>query len=209
MNRRFAIALCVLAWLVPRIVTSQVTADRSREVLEPGDLLRITVWQRPEFSGEFIVAPDGSITHPLYRTVQVADVPLPEAEGRVRQFLTQFVAQPAFSFSPLFRVFVGGEVRQPNTLTLPPGTTVAQAIALSGGPTGQANATDVRVLRADRTIAIDLTNPDGASARTTIRSGDQIVVGRRGPGFREAIAPVASVVAALAGIASIIVQLRK
>jgi protein involved in polysaccharide export with SLBB domain len=141
--------------------------------------------------------------------VQVADVSLPEAEGRVRKFLTQFVAQPAFSFSPLFRVFVGGEVRQPNTLTLPPGTTVAQAIALSGGPTSQADVVDVRVLRAGRTIAIDLTNPDGTLARTTIRSGDQIVVGRRGPGFREVIAPVASVIAALAGIASIIVQLRK
>jgi protein involved in polysaccharide export with SLBB domain len=207
-NKRLYVALCAIAWLAPSIVRGQ-GVDSVGPTLQPGDLVRIAVWQKPEFSGEFVIAPDGSITHPLYRGVRVAGVPLSSAEDRVRQFLTQFVAQPAFSFSPLLRVFVGGEVRLPNTLTLPPGTTVAQAIALVGGPTEQADLAGVRLVRAERVLGGDLTSPDATLAKATIRSGDQILVARTKPGFRDAIAPVAAVIAALSGIASIVIQLRR
>ena len=32
-------------------------------VLSPGDSVRIVVWRKPEMSGDFIVGPDGTITH--------------------------------------------------------------------------------------------------------------------------------------------------
>jgi protein involved in polysaccharide export with SLBB domain len=178
-------------------------------VLEPGDVVRILVWRRPEFSGDFPIAFDGSITHPLYRTVRVVNIPLPQVEARIKQFLTQYDAEPAFTFSPLLRIFVIGEIHQPNTLTVPPGTTVSQAIALAGGPTDQANLEKVRIIRAGATIPIDLTRPDLAVARTTIRSGDEIIVERSRNVLRDYIGPVAALIGGFGAVANIIIQTRK
>src|ERR1700736_1850648 len=51
-------------------------ATATTATLSPGDVVRIVVWRKPEFSGDFVVAPDSSITHPLYREVKVVGVPL-------------------------------------------------------------------------------------------------------------------------------------
>ena len=43
--------------------------------LAPGDVLRVNVWRRPELSGDFVLASDGTLTHPLFKSVQVAGAP--------------------------------------------------------------------------------------------------------------------------------------
>jgi protein involved in polysaccharide export with SLBB domain len=178
-------------------------------MMAPGDVARIVVWKHPEFSGDFPIGADGTITHPLFRSIHAAAVPLAEVENRLRQFLTQYDAQPAFTFTPLLRIFVVGEVRQPNTLTVPPGTTVAEAIAVAGGPTDQADLRGIRLIRGDQTIPLDLTRPDLTMARTTIRSGDQIVVGRGTSFLRDYLGPVAALIAGAAAIANVIIQVNK
>src|SRR5215204_2900642 len=86
---------------------------REQPTLSPGDSVRITVWRRPELSGDFVVAPDNSITHPLFRTVKVGGVPHNIAEANVRTFLLRFDQDPQFVLEPLFRVAVTGEVNRP------------------------------------------------------------------------------------------------
>jgi polysaccharide export outer membrane protein len=193
----------------PSLCIAQATPELSAVTLQPGDLVRIAVWRRPEFSGDFVIAGDGTITHPLYRAINVTNLPIPQVEDRLRQFLKQYETDPAFSFSALLHIFVFGEVRQPNVLTVPPGTTVAQAIALSGGPTDQAKLGDVRLVRGVQTFAIDLRSPDLATGRTTIRSGDQILVGRSRSVFRDVVGPVAAFLGLLVGIANIVVLVRR
>src|SRR5205085_2341857 len=81
-------------------------------LLAPGDIVRIAVWRNAELSGEFVIGPDGSITHPLYREVKAAGVPVAEVERRVAVFLARYgEANPAFTVTALIRIFVGGEVR--------------------------------------------------------------------------------------------------
>src|SRR5688572_5924286 len=81
----------------PAPSTDQVT-------LAPGDSVRIVVWRKPEMSGDFIVGPDGTITHPLYRSVRVAGIPFSTAEANVRNFLARFEQDPQFVVEPLVRV---------------------------------------------------------------------------------------------------------
>jgi polysaccharide export outer membrane protein len=178
------------------------TLPTSAVTLQPGDLVRIAVWRKPEFSGDFTIGADGAITHPLYRVIQVAGVPLSEVESRLRQFLTQYETQPAFSISPLLRIFVVGEVRQPSSITVPPGTTISQAIAIAGGPTDAAKLDEVTLIRGDRSITIDLAKPDLAMARSAIQSGDQIAIPRAQNVLRDVIGPIAALIAAAAAIAS-------
>src|SRR5205085_1456505 len=66
------------------------STSNEQVVLAPGDSVRLVVWRKPEMSGDFIVAPDGSITHPLYRAVRVGGVPFATAEANVRTFLARF-----------------------------------------------------------------------------------------------------------------------
>ena len=176
----------------------------STAALAPGDIVRIAVWRRPEFSGDFVVAPDSSITHPLLREVKVAGVPFTTVEERVRTFLTKFDANPSFVVSPLLRVFVGGEVRVPNVYNVPPGSTVTQLIGLAGGPTERGQLEKVTVTRRQQRETFDLTEAQSTGAMLEVRSGDQITIERRRSVFTEIIVPSASMVGALAAIITVI-----
>jgi polysaccharide biosynthesis/export protein len=208
MKRLYAAVLALTMCLPGSSSAQGFAADRA--MLAPGDIIRIAVWRKPEFSGEFVVAPDSSITHPLYRTVKVAGIPLSLVEERVRTFLKAYETEPSFVLSPLLRVFVGGEVRAPNVLNVPPGTTIAQSIALAGGPTERARLEDVTVIRRQvERSTLDFTQSDTRAASLEARSGDQILVARRRNFFQEVLAPASSVLGATAALVSIIIQLTK
>jgi len=177
--------------------------------LAPGDVARITVWRHPELTGDFVVGSDGTIIHPLFRALRVAGVPFGKVEIDLRQYLTQIDAQPAFNFTPLLRVYVVGQVKQPNSLTVPAGTTVAEAIALAGGPTIDADLPDIRIVRGAQVMSLDLTRLDLGVARTTLRSGDQIVVPRARNLLRDVVAPWAALIGGAAALANIVVQITK
>jgi polysaccharide export outer membrane protein len=203
----------VTAWraITALVLTAATGAAQAKPAstvtLAPGDLVRLTVWQKPELSGEFMVTPEGSLSHPLYQDVQVVGVPLPEAKARIRAFLTQtYTKDPLLTLEPLFRVSVGGEVRQPNLYSVPRGTTVAEAVALAGGITERGSASKVRLLRPGRDTKLDLTGSKPESAGVTVTSGDQIIVGRGHNFFRDIVGPFASLTAA---VVSVIVVVRQ
>jgi protein involved in polysaccharide export with SLBB domain len=104
-------------------------------------------------------------------------------------------------------VYVAGQVRAPGILTVAPGATVSQAIALAGGATDDADFHDIRLIRGSEMIPIDLTDPTLPIGRMTMRSGDQIVVKKGTSVFRDRIAPMASVISAVAGLVSVIAVL--
>jgi polysaccharide export outer membrane protein len=178
---------------------SAVASD-SGAVLQPGDQLRVTVWRRPEYSGDFLVAADGTLRHPLFKEVRVAGVPLGTAHQRLREFLTRYEANPEFVIEPLMRVAVGGEVRTPNLYSFAPEVTVAQAVALAGGATDRGRLSAVQVTRGGGRISVDLSRADARGSLMTIRSGDQIVVTRRRNVLTDFILPISSLVAAVGTI---------
>ena len=173
-------------------------------LIAPGDYVRVNVWRKPELSGEFLVAADSSIKHPLYQSVKVAGLPVADAQERVRSYLLRYESAPQVSLDPLFQVAVGGEVRSPNLYRLAPETNLAQAVALAGGPTDRGRLDRVDLLRGGRTYTVDLTSADGAAVQTPIQSGDRIFVGRQRDALRDTIAPFASLAAAIGSLAVII-----
>jgi len=198
--------LPIIAIVVPGVIAAQTPAPRAEQVtLSPGDSVRITVWRKPEFSGDFIVGADGSITHPLYRTVRVGGVPFTTAESNVRTFLTRFEQDPQFVMEPLIRVAVSGEVGRPQIFAVRPETSIAEAVAQAGGPNQFGARNRVRVLRKDpnggqREIVVSLLDPESPTATIRVHSGDQIVVDRRRSFFREVFLPALGVLGSVASI---------
>lgn len=187
-------------WTQPSASTSANSWGDDNLTLAPGDVLRITVWRRPEMSGDSVVGDDGTLNHPLYRTVRVAGIPIATVQERMRAFLMRFNDDPQFTIEPMVRVSVTGEVRVANVYTLAPRTSISQAIEMAGGITERGRRDDVKLLRAGRTYPIDLTRPDASFAVGAVRSGDQILVPRHHDFFREYLAPGAAVTAAIAAV---------
>jgi protein involved in polysaccharide export with SLBB domain len=185
--------------------SAQTSSTLEQVSLAPGDSVRIVVWRKPEMSGDFIVGPDGTITHPLYRSVRVGSVPFSTAEINVRNFLARFEQDPQFVMEPLVRVAVSGEVGRPQVFALRPETSIAEAVAQAGGPTQNGNRDKVRVLRRDaggrqRELVVSLLNPESSSNMMRVHSGDQIVVDRRKSFFREILLPALQLIGSAASI---------
>lgn len=207
MLSRTVLLAVVSGLLLPATSAGQSSSPPAIEAaLQPGDAVVIDVWRQEEFSGEFLVTADGTIAHPLLRSMDVTGVSLDDVEAQLRALLEQYEANPEFVVSPRLQVAVGGEVRQPNLYRLPPETTVAQAVAAAGGLSDRGQLDRVRVIRDGREIQLDITQSEGGGPRFRIRSGDQIIVGRRVDVFREYIAPTASIVAAAATVLRLVLS---
>lgn len=188
------LAMVAIGFVAPIWLQAQVIAPT---VLHPGDAVRISVFRQPELSGEFWIAADSTIRHPLYQTVKVAGVPLDVAKARLAAFLARFQETPQFVVEPLLHVSIGGAVGQPNLYTFRPEVTVAQAVVQAGGLTPDARLNDVRLQRDGQTHSVDLTRPDRGLAREGIRSGDQIMVLERRRGFYSFVVPAATLATTL------------
>ena len=199
--------LLLLLSAAPAEAQAQGPASDTQQMtmLAPGDSVRIVVWRKPEMSGDFIVAPDNTVSHPLYRSVRVGGVPFNTAESNVRTFLARFEQDPQFVIEPLVRVAVSGEVGRPQVFAVRPETTIGEAVAQAGGPNQFGQRDKVRVLRKDpsgrqRELVVSLLDPESPSATIRVHSGDQIVVDRRHSFFREIFLPALGVLGSAASI---------
>src|SRR2546425_1914579 len=163
-------------------------------LLRPGDVLRITVWRQPDFSGEFVINPDSTVAHPLLQALRVGGVPLGTVKARLRDFLATYEQNPRLVVEPLYPVTVAGEVHQPGLVALSRGTTLAQAVARAGGPTERGRLDRVRLVRGGTTRVFNLLSEDRSVAIMPVVSGDQVFVGRRSDFnvLRDVLYPVAS-----------------
>jgi len=203
---RFFFVLTAIVLASSGAAGAQSPSAPSNGLMNPGDQIRILVWRNPNMSGDFQIAADGTVVHPLYREVQVTGVPLSVVEERLRTFLSRYETNPQFVIQPLVKIVVGGEVRNPNVFSVPPETTVGQSLALAGGPTERADLRSIRLLRDRQVLSIDLSGPDAQAPALQIRSGDQLIVGRGRPPVSTYIGPIASTVAAVAAIVSIVLR---
>src|SRR5215212_8312528 len=178
-------------WLLAQSTTPAVT---DQVTLAPGDSIRVVVWRKPEMSGDFIVGPDGTITHPLYQAVRVGGIPFATAQVNLRNFLARFEQDPQFVAEPLVRVAIFGEVGRAQVYALRPETSIAEAVAQAGGPNQFAKRNRVRILRKEaggrqREMFVDLLDPGSAASTLRVHSGDQIVVDRRTSFFKDILIP--------------------
>jgi polysaccharide export outer membrane protein len=204
------LALAQLVLLLPAAASAQQPRPAgAQSVLTPGDSVRIEVWRKPEFSGDFVVAPDGTITHPLFRSVRVAGLPFATAEANLRTFLGQYEENPQFVMEPLIRVAVSGEVTRPLVFAARPETTIGEAVARAGGTTQAGARSRIRVLRLEpngqqQQIVLNLADPGSNQGTMPVRSGDQIIVDRRKSFFRDILVPALGIIGSIASVGLLI-----
>lgn len=206
-----AFLLLLLGATTAAAQTSGLSANDA-PTLQPGDVIRLVVWGRPEFSGDFSIGIDSALIHPLLKEVKVAGRPSEAVNRDIGSFLSKYFANPAFVATPLIHVLVTGEVKQAGVITVPPRTNVEQAIALVGGPTLLANLTDVKLVRHRRVSSLNLTDTTSVLVPTEVNSGDQIIVPPQPPQRRwvqDVLLPIGTVVTAVVGVVNLVVLLTR
>jgi len=208
-----SLAILLASLVLARPVLAQEAAHQAERaqqaILTPGDSVRIVVWRKPEFSGDFVIAPDGSITHPLYRSVRVAGIPFATAESNIRRFLSGFEENPQFVMEPLIRIAISGEVTRPSVFATRPETTVGEALARAGGANQYGARNRVRIIRftpsgQQQVFRVDLENSNSTDFSIPVRSGDQIVVDRKKSFTKDILLPTLGVIGSIASVGLLI-----
>jgi polysaccharide export outer membrane protein len=207
-----SLAFGLFAFALP--AAAQQPSGAAQTVLTPGDSVRIVVWRKPEFSGDFVIAPDGTITHPLFRSVKIAGLPFAKAESNLRTFLSQFEDNPQFVMEPLIRLAVSGEVERPSVFATRPETNVGEALARAGGLTKDGANNRIRLLRLSstgqqETFLLNLSDVKSSQATLALRSGDQIIVDRKRSFFKDFLIPALGIVGSIASLGLLVDRINR
>ena len=153
--------LSLLAFL--SVITPAHSSEESKEYrLGGGDLISVTVFQNPDFTGDRRVSENGEITFPLIGAVSVGNMTVREAEQVIANRLKdgQFVISPQVSIVPVemrsAQISVIGFVSKPGRYQLESrNTRLTDALSMAGGviqsaPTVSLNGGDLVVLKGNR-----------------------------------------------------------
>jgi polysaccharide export outer membrane protein len=120
-------------------------------VIGNDDLLSINVWKEPDVSRSIPVRSDGRISLPLVGEVQAAGRTPLQLEHEISSRLRNYIAEPEVTVmvqqinSEKFNIL--GQVVKPGSYSLVSGTTVLDAIAISGGFRDFAKQKGIYILR--------------------------------------------------------------
>jgi polysaccharide export outer membrane protein len=190
LERRFEAAAESPAYSEVLRAEARAEASRLRERLRtgdfrPGDRVALTVEQETALSDTFTVAQARELQLPGLGAISLDGVLRSEVEQHLRTFIGRFVRDPVVRARGFVRVSITGEVPSPGFYAVPSDIVVSDALRFAGGVTSSARVRDVSIRRDGRVLweADELSDIAGGGRtldQLDVRSGDQIVVGRRG-----------------------------
>ena len=183
----FKAACLIAAMALVQAATSPASAQESAYTLNPGDILRISVWREEELDREARVQPDGTVSFPLVGQIDAAGQTTGEVADTITDAIARYIPDAVVSVELLEAlgnvVYVIGEVNRPGAYQISGATTVVQAISLAGGFTPFASTDDIRIVRnengAETTFEVDYDDIESGRALETnqqLRAGDTVMV---------------------------------
>jgi polysaccharide export outer membrane protein len=174
--------IAMLALVAPSLDAQQAAEPADSGVVAdgvfPGDQIVLKIWREPDMSGEFIVDTRGEVVLPRLGRVQVMGRSALALQDSLRAEFSRYLREPAIDIAVLRRVGVQGEVRKPDLYMVDLTMTLRDVLSQAGGVTETGNPRRIMIVRDGEQIRLG----KGDSARFSaaeLRSGDQVVVGRR------------------------------
>jgi polysaccharide export outer membrane protein len=158
--------------LISIVVTAGQAFSEASYKINPGDILRIDVWNEEALTRELAVPPDGYISFPLAGAIKVGGETAPAAEAALSEALGQYLKDTptvTIAVQQLLgnKVYVLGKVNRPSEYPINRPTDVMQALAMAGGLNTFAAENRIIILRRIKT---------GEQISIPFEYGDVIVV---------------------------------
>jgi len=119
--------------------------------LYPGDQLDIVVSSAPELSRTLTVGPDGRVVMPMSNPIMAAGRTFTQVQSELSAELGKQLRDPTLAVTPRAyspeQIYVGGQVGQAGTYTMPGRIGALEAILMAGGMAPGARTSQVAVLR--------------------------------------------------------------
>lgn len=171
----------------PSDLSAQSRTSAGMYLLEPGDVIDISVWKETDLQKEVLVRPDGGFTFPLAGEVDARGRSVEDVRAILTARLQKYVPTPVVTVAVKSiggsRVYVLGKVVHAGDFPLSGTLDVMQAISLAGGTTPYAAVNDIVILRRQngRQRAFSFRYSDVSRGRNLeqniqLESGDTVVV---------------------------------
>ncbi len=159
--RLFLGLVCLLAGCISSLpdypYNTEPDPRKTDVVLGVGDIVAINVWGEANqaLNTEAAIRPDGTITMPLVGDIKAAGETTPSLKEKIKQQLANYVKMEGTAVTVAlkqwksYRFTVQGEVMRPSVYTNDSYITVADALALAGGPTRFAKRSQIVLMRPD------------------------------------------------------------
>lgn len=158
-----------------------------RYLLQPGDVLQVSVWKEQDLQNEVLVRPDGSLSFPLVGDVAAGGRTVEQVRATLVERLKSYIPTPVVTVAVKSiggnRIYVVGKVARAGEFPFSSPLDVMQALSLAGGATSFASLNDIVILRREngKQQAIHFEYADVARGRNLsqniqLRSGDTVVV---------------------------------
>ena len=168
----------------PPAMFQQWIEQESEYTLVPGDQLDIVVSSAPELSRTLTVGPDGRIVMPMSRPIMAAGRTFGHVQAALSAELGKQLRDPRIAVTPRAyapeQIFVGGQVGQPGTYTIPGRIGALEGILMAGGLRPTARSRKIAVLRRAPNGRMMMRTVDIRGGLANIRSYDDNLQLRRG-----------------------------
>ena len=172
--------------------TSNPVTTETDYTLGAGDRLRIDIFQVEDFSGEYLVLVDGTVSLPLVGRLQAQGKTIPELSEVVAQKYAQYLKRPVVTVSLLtprpLKMAISGEVNNPGAYNITLNEegqfpSVTDLIQQAGGITTAADVRQVQIRRSlngqERVLNVDLWElliQGNLAQDVTLRDRDTVII---------------------------------
>jgi polysaccharide export outer membrane protein len=179
---RHAAALLLLG-----AVSAAGLAAEAVYLIQPGDMLSVSVWREPTLQGPVLVRPDGGFSFPLAGEIDARQKSVADIQKLLTDRLKKYISDPVVSVSVQEvkgnKIYVIGQVNRPGEFIMNPSVNVMQALSMAGGTNAFAATAGIMVLRRNggNQTAIPFRYADVARGKSLeqnidLQSGDIVVV---------------------------------
>lgn len=167
--------------------TVQPAPPGRKYTLHPTDMLKMQMYQEPDFQPEVSVAQDGTIVLPMIGTVKVGGKTVAETQTMLTERYKEFFKDPNLTIIIVKyaerKVYIDGMVGRAGPVNFPneENLTISRAIAFAGGILPRGARNDVKLTRTvdgkDVTTIIDMDDINtGAKPDIELKENDRIFV---------------------------------
>ncbi len=157
-----------------------LVGDPAKHVLAPGDVIEINIVALPTLPTSYPIRIDGSFFLAPIGDVQAAGKTLPQLEQELKSRLGKEMRRPQFRLGlkdvAPNRMTILGEVLQPGSYQLRPGSTVLDLIASAGGLTERADASEGQLIRSTGQTTISLSPGTATESAPQLKDGDVLFI---------------------------------